>query len=411
MKQAMKRTISLLLVLALIAGFAVPIGAVGTGDQLRLTQVDNNSVSASMLAQINEPENNTPDYADSDIVRVSIFLEKQPTLQAGFSVRNIAQNAEAMAYRAKLQTEQESVTAAISRKLGTELDVVWNLTLAANLISANVQYGQIEAIEKVNGVRKVVIETVYQAHVVSSAPADPNMATSGVQTGAPLSYAAGYTGAGSRVAIIDTGLDLEHQSFSAAAYEYSLSLLAEEAGVPVEEYVAALELMDAEDIAAVLGQLNAAERLNAVTAESLYRNSKVPFAFNYIDADLNVSHLYDSAGEHGSHVAGISAANTYIPAEDGSFTEAMKDVLVRGVAPDAQLIVMKVFGANGGAFQADYMAAIEDAVLLGADSINLSLGSASPGMSRETDEEFQAIFDGLEKCGVVVAISVGNSGG
>ena len=410
MKQAMKRTVSLLLILALLAGFAVPIGAAGADDQLRLTQVDNNSVSASMLAQMKEPDDNTPDYADSDIVRVSIFLEKRPTLQAGFSVQNIARNAEAMAYRARLQTEQESVTAAISRKLGVELDVVWNLTLAANLISANVRYGQIEAIEKIAGVRKVVIETEYEPHVVSSAPADPNMATSGVQTGAPVSYAAGYTGAGSRVAIIDTGLDLEHQSFSAAAYEYSLGLLAEKAGLAVEEYVAGLELMDAQTIAAVLSQLNAAERMEALTADSLYRNSKVPFAFNYVDADLNVSHLYDTGGEHGSHVAGISAANAYIPAADGSFTHAMQDAMVQGVAPDAQLIVMKVFGAGGGAYQADYMAAIEDAVLLGADSINLSLGSSSPGMSRETDEEFQAIFDGLEKCGVVVAISVGNSG-
>lgn len=31
--------------------------------------------------------------------------------------------------------------------MGTELDVVWNLTLAANIISANVQYGQIEDIK------------------------------------------------------------------------------------------------------------------------------------------------------------------------------------------------------------------------------------------------------------------------
>ena len=333
MKQAMKRTVSLLLILALLAGFAVPIGAAGADDQLRLTQVDNNSVSASMLAQVKEPDDNTPDYADSDIVRVSIFLEKRPTLQAGFSVQNIARNAEAMAYRARLQTEQESVTAAISRKLGAELDVVWNLTLAANLISANVRYGQIETIEKIAGVRKVVIETEYEPHVVSSAPADPDMATSGVQTGAPLSYAAGYTGAGSRVAIIDTGLDLEHQSFSAAAYEYSLGLLAEKAGLAVEEYVAGLELMGAQTIAAVLSQLNAAERMEAVTADSLYRNSKVPFAFNYVDADLNVSHLYDTGGEHGSHVAGISAANAYIPAADSSFTHAMQDAMVQGVAP------------------------------------------------------------------------------
>ncbi len=49
-----------------------------------------------------------------------------------------------------------------------------------------------------------------------------------------------------------------------------------------------------------------------------------------------------------------------------------------GVAPDAQLIVMKVFGVAGGAYDSDYLAAIEDAIVLGCDAINLSLGSANP---------------------------------
>ena len=112
MKQAMKRMISLLLVLALVAGFTVPVGAAASDDHLRLTQVDNNSVSASMLAQMKESESSTPDYADSDIVRVSIILEDRPTLQAGFSVHNIACNTEAMAYREKLQTKQETLASA-----------------------------------------------------------------------------------------------------------------------------------------------------------------------------------------------------------------------------------------------------------------------------------------------------------
>ncbi len=42
------------------------------------------------------------------------------------------------------------MTARIEQAMGTELDVVWNLTLAANIISANVQYGQIEDIKAVS---------------------------------------------------------------------------------------------------------------------------------------------------------------------------------------------------------------------------------------------------------------------
>lgn len=54
---------------------------------------------------------------------------------------------------------------------------------------------------------------------------------------------------------------------------------------------------------------------------------------------------------------------------------------MQGVAPDAQLLVMKVFGQNGGAYDSDYMAAIEDAIVLGADSVNCR-GFHSPRFTR-----------------------------
>ena len=49
-----------------------------------------------------------------------------------------------------MEEKQAEMEDAISEQVlnGDELDVVWNLTLAANIISANVQYGQIEKIEK-----------------------------------------------------------------------------------------------------------------------------------------------------------------------------------------------------------------------------------------------------------------------
>ena len=76
-----------------------------------------------------------------------------------------------------------------------------------------------------------------------------------------------------------------------------------------------------------------------------------------MDGNLTIDHDHDSQGEHGSHVAGIAAANSYIPGEDG-YVSALESVKVQGVAPEAQLLVMKVFGAAGGAYDSDYMAAI-----------------------------------------------------
>ncbi len=72
------------------------------------------------------------------------------TLAKGYSSEDIATNSAAMKYRQKLETKQEKMAKTISKKAlgGEALDVVWNLTLAANIISANVEYGQIEKIEK-----------------------------------------------------------------------------------------------------------------------------------------------------------------------------------------------------------------------------------------------------------------------
>ena len=79
-------------------------------------------------------------------------------------------------------------------------------------------------------------------------------------------------------------------------------------------------------------------------------------------------------------------------------------------ASSSVVVFLKVFGKGGGAYDSDYMVAIEDAIILGCDSVNLSLGSGNPGMSRNSNATYQAILDSLVNSGVVVAMSAGNSG-
>ncbi len=398
------RALSVLLVVALLAGLTVPVMAADSRSRVTFTQVDNSAVSVSPLDGADE-ELNTPDeHIDTDIVRVSIFLEDQATLSAGYSLDAIAANAQAMSYRDGLKQKQAQITAAIEARLGEKLDVVWNLTLAANLISANVPYGQIEAIAAVPGVRDVLLETLYSPAVVDQEETnDPMMSTSSAQIGSAAAWSAGYTGAGTRIAVIDTGADTDHQSLDPDAFLYSLKVMAQQKGMDAESYIASLDLLDAEEIAALSGELNA-----PVSAEA-YINAKIPFGYNYIDGDLDVTHDNDDQGSHGSHVSGIALANAYVPSGDG-FADALTDALMQGVAPDAQLISMKVFGKSGGAYDSDYMAAIEDAAVLGCDACNLSLGTGNPGNGRHATAEYQAIMDNLTECGMVVAIATGNEG-
>ena len=399
------RLLSLLLVVALLSSFAVPIGATGSDTSVNFKQVDNGAVSESLLQEISEQESNEPDYADTDVVRVSIVLEQESTLEAGFSTMDIAENASAMSYRENLQNEQAKLTDSIEKAIGEKLDVAWNLTLAANIISANVEYGQIAKIEALSGVQEVVLETKYEPQTADAA--EPNMAVSTQMTGTNLAWQSGYTGAGMRVAIIDTGLDWDHQSMDPDALAVAL---AEDAGyddMEYEDYLAAIDVMDEAEVAEKLSQLHVAERSPEVTAADLYLNLKTPFAYNYIDEDLDVTHDNDGASEHGSHVAGISVANRLVKSGD-DYVSAVDTVGVVGNAPDAQIIVMKVFGKAGGAYDSDYMAAIEDAIILGCDSVNLSLGSAAAGMT--TNSTYQDILDGLVNTDTVVVMSAGNEG-
>ena len=109
-----------------------------------------------------------------DIVRVSIVLSDSATTDI-YSTKNIASNSQAINYRNSLKAKQDDVTARIEKEVlgGKQLDVVWNITLVGNLISANVRYGDIRAIKAVAGVKDVVIERRYSPAVYSASAADP----------------------------------------------------------------------------------------------------------------------------------------------------------------------------------------------------------------------------------------------
>ncbi len=463
MKFHFKRFLALTLAFVMVFSL-VPAKASAAG--VTVEKLD--SISANLLQQ--KPIATETAVPENEVVRALIVLADEPAIAQVEDSKAYLGSTAAQDYRNLLQSKQEELAKTISTKVlkGKKLDVVWNLTLMANAMSANVAYGDLEAIEQLPGVEAVYVETVYYPQT-----AQTNNTVAQEMTGANVAQNTyGYYGAGQRIAVIDTGTDTDHQSFSAAGYEYALALNAREAGLSLEEYVASLELMDLEEIAAVLPQLNAARRYQNLTAGDLYLSTKLPFNFNYVDGDLNVTHDFDDQSSHGSHVAGISTANRYIPIDklsdlngDGAFdvldaqclmdhivlgtsaetlfaadldhngqlneqdvtlmldalsgvlcADAAQTVGVTGVAPDAQLITMKVFGVSGGAYSSDYMAATEDAIVLGCDAVNLSLGAANPGYTFPHDAQgadasyVSGLMDALAESGVVMSVSAGNSG-
>ena len=466
----MRRSLALVLAMVMVLGLGVTgVQAAPAAQKVTFEKLEN--VGADLIQNNAVIENkNEKLHADTDVVRVMIVLEDEPAIDKVGSASQFVTDIQAAQYRAQLQAKQEKLADVISTQAlkGEKLDVVWNLTLMANAISANVTYGSIEEIAKVKGVERVYLETVYEPQT-----AQTNNIVAQEMTGANVAQNSyGYYGAGTAIAVVDTGTDPDHQSFSAEGFEYALAQNAAEAGMTVEAYKASLNLLTPEAIAEVLPLLNVSKRVPGITAEELYVSSKLPFSFNYVDGDLNVSHDFDDMGSHGSHVAGIAAANRFIPVDelcdlngdgemtaddaqllmdhiilgtaipspytadlnrDGAIDEqdvtalldaidtgfcvnAAETVGVTGVAPDAQIVTMKVFGVTGGAYSSDYMAATEDAMLLGCASVNLSLGGANPGFvsAHEVAPSDTAYIDGLMErladSGIVMCTSAGNSG-
>ncbi|HFR3715064.1 TPA: S8 family serine peptidase [Streptococcus suis] len=188
----------------------------------------------------------------------------------------------------------------------------------------------------------------------------------------PKVWDSGYKGEGTVVAIIDSGLDVDHDvlhisDISTAKYksEKEIEAAKEAAGITYGEWF----------------------------------NDKVVFGYNYVD--VNTVLKEEDKRSHGMHVTSIATGNP---------TQPVAGQLMYGVAPEAQVMFMRVFSdlkATTGA--ALYVKAIEDAVKLGADSINLSLGGAN-GSVVNMNENVTAAIEAARRAGVSVVIAAGNDG-
>ena len=170
------------------------------------------------------------------------------------------------------------------------------------------------------------------------------------------------------VEVIDTGIEATHQAFSGSMD-----------GVDVR--------LSQGDVEALVGKLPHGKT-------GAYLNSKIPFVFDYADNDADVLPKSSKDLSHGTHVAAIAAAN----AAD-----------LQGTAPHAQIIVAKVASDKDGSIpDSTVLAALDDAVVLKPDSINLSLGEDA-GMGTEAGTMYAEVYKNLANAGVTVNAAAGNS--
>ena len=382
----MKRAIALLLTVCMLLPF-IPTAAKAvetvetlspaaedlTFERMDGTEVDLDLTVDDTAAQDLALEQEMVD--ENGMVDVFIIMEGESIIEADASAvmdESTQEKVEAM------EENQAQIVAEIEDTVleGETLEVAYNYTWLVNGVAAQIPYSAMADIEAIHGVKQVIVAPTYE---IFAEDATVNTVSDGVMVGRENTWANGYTGKGIKIAIIDTGLDTDHQNFQALGEDK----LTEDSAT-------------AASVAAVLENLNASVRYNGLTIDDVYYSTKVVFGFNYADNSTNITHQNDSQGDHGTHVAGIAAANKV----DGSG--------VVGVAPDAQLFILKVFGYERAGSSSDIVAALEDALILGVDVVNMSLGS-NAGFTSSANEFIDSIYARVAQTNTVLSVSAGNN--
>lgn len=243
---------------------------------------------AELSATLKELREAAKTYAASDVVSAFVVLEDKPLVEIYTSINKVP-----AAEQQALEQKQDNVIAQIEKVVlnGKKLDVTTRFTYLTNSVVINVEFGKLEQIAKLSGVKSVFLTPVYQPCSTENI-ASPFTVSSGEMSNVVDVWNnpdLGFTGKGMTIAIIDTGIDMDHPSFAAdpALGESS---------------------WDASYVAGKLEQLNASLINPDLTAEELYYSAKLPYTFNYVTGSVDVNHD-PMTGDHGSHVAGISAAN------------------------------------------------------------------------------------------------------
>lgn len=297
------------------------------------------------------------DLEDSTVVRAIVVYDGD----AGIELEQSGQASSAQNGAKTVKSDSAPLTKAITKDYGATL--VYSYGVLLNGVAVDISYGQLKQVEKLQGVKGVYLANSYSAPEYTETP---SAALAAGSAGLGADSIPG-NGAGAVIAILDTSFYLKHSVFSQTS--------------GVKETLTAQKLQTLKDSAFGLN------------GRGEYISAKVPYAYDYADEDINVS----NSATHGTAVASIALGD-----DGGDF---------HGIARNAQLLAMKVFGdASGNTDSSIYFYALEDAYTLGADVINMSFG-AQNGFTFDSELEnvvFGNIYKKLREAGVFVICAAGN---
>ena len=307
----------------------------------------------------------------------------------------------------------------------TNIRLIDNYTVLNNAFVLDVNSGDIENIKSVPGVKSVTIDKLHWTEVVNydgAVPLNDGDGEDAIDESKNISAETMFKpedtndGEGTLVAILDNEFHLRGATGNPDDRDGGVAWN-HEVYEPLADDVAVRYTYDSVGQIISGSNLNAGKRKAGTSAGeegSMYYNNKVPFYYDY----GGTSKYYGKRGSkqfdvhsdlsyHGSHVSSITAANA---------------PQYKGIAPKAQLALMKVFtdydsrglgdklglSTHTGAYDTSILEALEDCIKLRVDGINMSLGSDLDDFDSESIT--LRTLTRLKDEGILSSISAGNSG-
>jgi subtilisin family serine protease len=271
-------------------------------------------------------------------------------------------NTTVKSYRAQLNNLRNDFKAWL-RNNAPSANVVGEYDISLNAVAVRLNGTPLGTIASAPLVKSAQYEGLYTPQV-----ADPDLALINAVQAWNAAGGAANAGAGVKVAIVDTGIDITHPCFS-------------DAGYPAQNQL----------------------------GDRSFTNNKVIVAKVFNNKAGNKGYSAEAVQEHGTHVAGTVACDYLTPA-----TVSGVDIPydMSGVAPRALLGNYNVFpGDVTNARSEDILNALDAAYADGFDVANMSLGGThgKSGNAGFADLLMMAVND-LDQANMVVAVAAGNSG-
>jgi len=253
--------------------------------------------------------------------------------------------------RSKTLKNERTAFRSEAKKAGLKFSERFAFGSLWNGLSIKIDPNDLGKLARIPGVKGLY--PVFTVTVPETATANPDLFTAISMSGADIAQnSLGLSGAGIKVAVMDTGIDYHHPDLggcfgSGCRVAYGWDFVGDD--------------------------------YNADPDSPSYNPIPSP------DADP------DDCQGHGTHVSGIVGANG----------------VVTGVAPNVTFGAYRVFGCEGSTDTDIMIAAMERALADGMDVLNMSIGSAFSGWPQYPTA---AASDRMVNKGMVVVASIGNSG-